>query len=90
MGWNVVPLVLVVVLLGTFSFFEFSNVGPALFLCMANIKTLCEMVRFSKSSIFSEFFRFSELLSFSDLFQRSLVLPNFPFPSILLNAQEYF
>ena len=33
--------------LGTFSFwYEFSNLGPVLFLCMAKLKTLSEIVRF--------------------------------------------
>ena len=68
-----------------------------LFLCMVNLKTLSEFFRFSgfqnisdfqfrifRSSVFSEFFRFS------DPFRRHLVLTHFPFPSILLKAQEQF
>ena len=52
--------------LGTFSFwYEFSNLGPALFLYMANLKTLSEIVRFTKSSRFPEIFWFLEFLTFS-------------------------
>ena len=72
--------------LGTLGFwYEFSNLSPAIFLCMANLKTLSEIVRFSNSSRFTKFFwftefsdvqnilifRFSEVSRFSELFRLS-------------------
>ena len=78
------------------------HLGPALFLCMANLKTLSEIVRFSKSSSFSEIFWFSEfseffrILDFRKLpdFQNYLVLQisfrGFEFCLISLSLQFSF
>ena len=46
--------------------FEFSNLGPAQFFFMANLKTLSETVRFSKSSRFSDFLNFQIFSDFSN------------------------
>ena len=58
-------------------------------LCMVNLKIHSESFRLCEFFRLSYFFRLSEIFRLPEIF-RHLVLTNFPFPSILLKAQEYF